>query len=251
MRLQIKQRQNLIQLLVEEFEQQANPKTKKWFENYLKNAIAYRGLKTPQVASLVKEWYLNHNLKQYTIHVQLALCCDLIESSFAEDKFAGTIYLQKYLSKKIDYQELLAECNSWFEQGCFFDWSTTDWFCTRVLDPIIVKNGTSAAEIIAHWRHSENFWQRRASIVSFRHPSADEQYHPLIELIIDDLVREDKRFIQTAIGWVLADMSKKYPNKVEVIFRRYMKQLNKEIIDRHAKHLPCHKELKQLKRRSQ
>lgn len=242
------ERQNLSKLLIEKFQYNSDIKTKRWFDNYLKGAIEYRGLKTPKVTSLVKEWYIENELKQYNLREQLELCSDLIASSFAEDKFAGTIYIQKFLLAKIDYKILLEQCNLFFEQGYFFDWSTTDWFCTRILDPIIINNGIDAAEIIANWRTSENFWQRRASIVSFRHSSLDTKYHLLIEKVIDRLVREDKRFIQTGIGWVLSDMSKKYPIKVEAIFRKYIKELSKEVIDRHSKYLDSHQELKKLKR---
>ena len=250
MSIQAEERLNLTKLLIVQFQKQADSKTKKWFDNYLKGAISYRGLKTPQVASLVKDWYTANNLKQYSVEEQLTLCQDLIASKFAEDKFAGTIYIQKYLIKTIDYHQLLAESNVLFQKGCFFDWSTTDWFCTRILDPIIVKNGIEAAEIVAQWRYSKNFWQRRASIVSFRHPSVNELYHPLIENVIKDLVVEKDRFIQTGIGWVLADMSKKYPSKVEALFYQYIQLLNKEVIDRHAKYLSCYQELKQFKRSS-
>lgn len=241
-------KQNLIDGLVSQLEQNSNLKTKQWFDNYLKGAIEYRGVKTPQVIKLVKDWHQENQLRNYTVQEQLTLCIDLIASSFAEDKFAGIIYIQRFLISEINYQELLAECDIMFKQNYFFDWSTTDWFCIRVLDPIIINYGLDAATIIANWRQSENFWQRRAAIVSFRHASCDRQYHALIKLIIDDLVQENQRFIQTGIGWVLADMSKSYPTEVEALFRQYIHFLAKEVIDRHAKHLLCYQELKQLKR---
>ncbi|MEM9508194.1 MAG: DNA alkylation repair protein [Cyanobacteria bacterium P01_E01_bin.35] len=243
------ERQRLIELLIKQLQKCSDLKTKQWFDNYLKGAIKYRGVKTPKVARLLKEWRLANKLDIYTPQQQLILCSDLIASSFAEDKFAGIIYLHKFLIAEIDYQILLSKFNSLFKQGCFFDWSTTDWFCLRVLDPIIINNGINAAETVSKWRYSENFWQRRASIVSFRHASLNQDYHPLIETIISDLVKEDKRFIQTGIGWVLADMSKNYPIQVEALFRKYLHQLDKEVIDRHSKHLPCHRELKQQKRK--
>jgi 3-methyladenine DNA glycosylase AlkD len=242
------QRQKLLELLIKKLKDNCDLKTKQWFDNYLKGTIEYRGLKTPQITTLVKEWHEQNNLKQYDTSDRLKLCSDLIANSFAEDKFAGTIYIQKYILNKIDYKILLDKCNLFFQQGYFFDWSTTDWFCTRILDPIIINNGAIAAEIVANWSNSDNFWQRRASIVSFRHPSLYREYHPFIEKIIQRLVEEDERFIQTGIGWVLADMSKKYPTEVETIFRKYIKQLSKEVIDRHSKYLMSHQELKKLKR---
>ena len=210
--------------------------------------IQYRGLKTPQVTRLVKDWYRSNNLKTYPLEEQLSLCNDLIASSYAEDKFAGTIYLQQFLLSKLEWQTLLANCDMLFQAGYFYDWSTTDWFCMRVLAPTIKRHGWSTAQVIATWRQAENLWQRRASIVSFRSVCTDRTYHALIKEIIDDLIKEQQRFIQTGIGWVMADMSKVFPEEVESWFRDYLPQLDREVIDRHTKHLPCHQELKQLKR---
>jgi 3-methyladenine DNA glycosylase AlkD len=245
--LSITKKQDLLQQLVAQLEQQANPKTKQWFENYLKGAIAYRGLKTPLVTTLVKNWYRDNQLEQYTLEGHLSLCQALLASNLAEDKFAGMIFIQKYLLKKLDYQQLLSETDTFFQQGYFFDWSTTDWFTVRILDPLIMREGIQAAEIIVSWQNAENLWQRRAAIVSFRHPSRNEIFHSLIENAIANLVEERERFIQTGIGWLLADMSKHYPDKVEAIFRQYLHKLDKEVVTRHAKHLLCYQELKKLK----
>ena len=242
------ERKKLIELLIKQFQELSNAQTKLWFDNYLKGAIEYRGIKTPQVTSLVKQWRSTNQLALYTSSEQLTLCLDLISSSYAEDKFAGIIYLQKFLITKINYQILLNQFNSLFQKDYFFDWATTDSFCNRVLDPIIIQNGINAGVILANWRDSNNLWQRRAAIVSFRHASLNPDYHSLIELIIEKLVQENERFIQTGIGWVLADMSKKYPSQVEALFYKYLKHLNKEVIDRHSKYLISHQDLKQKKR---
>lgn len=240
------QRQKILELLTKQLEEHSNSSTKQWFENYLKGAIEYRGLKTPLVSSLVKKWYQANQLQNYTLQEQLALCSDLIASNYTEDKFAGTIYIQKFLLGKINYQELLAQSNWFFAQGYFFDWSTTDWFCTRVLDSTIINYGLDAAQIVADWRYSPNLWQRRSAIVSFRHASSQAKYHDLIATIIEDLVIEQKRFIQTGIGWVLCDLSKSFPVLAEALFRKHLSNFEREVIDRHSKYLSCHQELKQL-----
>ena len=93
--------------MIVQLEQRADLATKQWFDNYLKGAISYQGVKTPQVTSLVKDWYSSNQFKNYTPQAQLTLRQDLISSSYAEDKFAGTIYIQKYLLKKIVKEFLL------------------------------------------------------------------------------------------------------------------------------------------------
>lgn len=243
------QAHNLVKALTTQIEGAADEKTKQWFDNYLKGAIEYRGVKTPMVTKLVTSWKKDYNLTQYSIEEQLALCELLLQSRFAEDKFAGTIYLQKFLCKTLPWQQLVSFSAGLFESGYFFDWSTTDWFCVRVLDPTIIRHGLQAAAHIVQWRTAQNLWQKRAAIVSFRHATKDSQYHDLIKKVIADLVTDERRFIQTGIGWVLADLSKPYPKEAEALFRKYLAQLSREVIDRHAKHLAVHKELKRLKRK--
>ncbi|MEL6489521.1 MAG: DNA alkylation repair protein [Cyanobacteria bacterium J06621_3] len=241
-------KQALTEDLTAQLSSVANEKTKQWFDNYLKGAIEYRGVKTPTVTKLVTSWRQKNDLSQYSTEEQLTLCKTLIQSRFAEDKFAGTIYLQKFLRKALPWQQLVSFSVDLFESEYFFDWSTTDWFCMRVLDPTIIQHGLDAGEAIAQWRSAQNLWQKRASIVSFRHATRDSKYHSLIKQVIKELVVDERRFIQTGIGWVLADMSKPYPQEAETLFRKYLSQLSREVIDRHAKHLDAHKELKRLKR---
>ncbi|EDX84280.1 DNA alkylation repair enzyme superfamily [Synechococcus sp. PCC 7335] len=244
-------KQALAEDLTVQLSSAADEKTKQWFDNYLKGAIEYRGVKTPIATQLVISWQRENDLSQYSTEEQLALCKALVQSRFAEDKFAGIIYLQKFLRKTLSWPQLVSFSADLFELGYFFDWSTTDWFCVRVLDPTIIQHGLAAAEAIAEWRSAQNLWQKRASIVSFRRATQDTQYHSLIEQVIKELVVDDQRFIQTGIGWVLADMSKPYPQEAETLFRKYLSQLSREVIDRHTKHLDAHQELKRLKRSPQ
>ncbi len=78
----------------------ADPATKAWFENYLKQAIAYRGVRTPEVTRIVADWRQTHGLERLEDGEQLDLARTLVEGSFAEDKFAGILYMQKHLVRR-------------------------------------------------------------------------------------------------------------------------------------------------------
>lgn len=64
----------------------------------------------------------------------------------AEDKFAGIIYIQN-LSGRVETDILLQNFNRLYDQGAFQNWSITDWFCIRVLDPFIMSEDAVAWEI--------------------------------------------------------------------------------------------------------
>ncbi len=226
----------------------ADMHTKRWFENYLKHAIRYRGIKTPEVARIVAEWRKFHGLQQLSGEEELDLAVSLIRQEHAEDKFAGTLYIQKYLQKRVEADNLLTEVEDLFSCGAFVDWSTTDWFCVRVLGPAIVRHGPEVAERIAGWCRESNLWNRRASIVPFRAVVQDETYHPLIKSTIIVLVKERERFIQTGIGWVISDLSKVYPHTAEILVECHFDNLSAEVIRRHTKYLSNHDNYKARKR---
>lgn len=238
----------LISDLQRRLDDAADMQTKQWFENYLKHAIRYRGIKTPKVARIVAEWRKLHGLQQLSEEEGLDLAVSLIRQEHAEDKFAGTLYIQKYLQKRVEADSLLTRVEDLFSCGAFFDWSTTDWFCVRVLGPAIVRHGQEAAERIAGWCGETNLWNRRASIVPFRAVVRDEAYHHLIKSTIAVLVKERERFIQTGIGWVISDLSKVYPRVAEVLVERHFDDLSVEVIRRHTKYLPNHDSYKTRKR---
>ncbi|MYH92039.1 MAG: DNA alkylation repair protein [Gammaproteobacteria bacterium] len=222
----------------------AEPATKVWFENYLKHAVSYRGVKTPQVSRILADWRRVHDLGQWPDKDQLALARSLIEGRFAEDKFAGTLYIQKYLLRRMDPVQILDAAENLFASGAFFDWSTTDWLSVRVLGPMIARYDMPVARRVAEWRGAENLWQRRSSIVPFRTVVRDEAYHPVIEATVEALVPERDRFIQTGIGWVISDLSKVHPKVAEALVERHFADFSPEVIRRHTRHLPGHAEYK-------
>lgn len=226
----------------------ADPRTKAWFENYLKHAISYRGVKTPVVRRIVAEWHRAHGLQRLPDLEQLALAGSLIRRSHAEDKFAGTLYIQRYLLRRVDAGAILSMAEDLFANRAFRDWSTTDWFAVRVLGPLIVRHGRDAATRIAAWHAADDLWQRRSAIVPFRAVVRDRAYHDLIEATIATLVEERERFIQTGIGWVVSDLSKVHPEIAGALVERHFDDLSAEVIRRHTKYLPEHAEYRARKR---
>lgn len=221
--------------------QQSEQKTKKWFEDYLKGAIKYRGIKTPQVAKILKIWRIEHQLDKLSATEQLELAANLIRQNFAEDKFAGILYMQKFLLERIDFEDFAKIFESLFAESHFYDWSTTDWFNVRVLSPLINIHERKAVKRFTAWYQSESLWQRRSSIVSLRACVKWPEYIPVLKKQITRMVKSEERFIQTGIGWVIADLSKVNPTQADLIVDKHLKHLSLEVIKRHTKHLANHK----------
>ena len=218
---------------------------KEWFEAYLKHVILYRGVKTPKVIEVVKLWRKKERIDELSHLEQLEVAAYLIKQTYAEDKFAGIYYMEKYLVGKVDFSLFFTYIENLFNAGAFNNWSTTDWLNMRVLSPLIDQHGIDAIRHFSAWVTKENIWQRRSSILCLRACVKHPKYVANIARVVKKLSGDNERFIQTGIGWVISDLSKsnfQVAEKVaEKIVEDNFENLSIEVIRRHTKYLPKHR----------
>ncbi len=239
----------VIEDLHERLDEAADPAVRAWLENYLKNVIAYRGVKMPQVVRIVATWSTAHGLRQWPQDDQLRVAVSLIEGARAEDKFAGILVIQKHLTRRMPAARLVTVAEDLLARGAFSDWATSDSFSMRVLAPLIRVGGHGVAERIAGWVTAPNLWQRRAAIVPLRAVVHDPSFHPLIERTIAALAGDEERFVQTGIGWVVSDMAKVHTDLAAALVERHFDDLSSEVIRRHTRYLPAHRSYRERKRK--
>ena len=136
-----------IRKLQAQFKQHADPKTKKWFENYLKGVISYYGIKTPVVKQIVVVWRKENKIDQLSVKEQLALCEQLFSLEHAEEKFAATMYIESYLIKVVNTKTLLKFSANLYRKNYIYDWSTADWYSMRVLTNLIRHDNNVVSKI--------------------------------------------------------------------------------------------------------
>ena len=237
--------------LQKNLEKESDQKTKNWFENYLRGAIKYRGVKSPLVKKIVTAWMSQQKLNDLEINAVLNTAYRLLEQDYAEDKFAGIFIVQSQLKREeVNQPILILEIvEQAFKEGLVFDWSTSDWLCMRVTSPLLLKSKKNIAKRVADWRSEKSLWQRRSSIVSFLGCANELLFVDLIKRNVNSLVKEEERFIQTGIGWVISTMSKKHPELADELVKKHFESLSTEVIDRHTKYLKDHKKYKIMKRK--
>jgi len=189
-------------------EQHASPKTKEWWEKYMRYEIPFRGVGIPEIRQQIAFWREEYGIAAWSEEDQLRIALRLFEFPIAEDKLAGILFLQNYLYDQFDWKTLLEKYEQLYLNGWIFDWNTCDWFCVRVLGPTIAQHGLPCASAITSWNRSENLWQARSSVVAFVPVSSDSRYYPLIYESCGVLIQREERFAKTAVGWILRDLSK-------------------------------------------
>ena len=189
-------------------QQASTPRTKAWWESYMKGVIPFRGVGTPRVIEVLKQWLIDYQIQTLPLEDQLEIALTLMREPIAEDKLTGILFLQYHLIDQLDWQELIAQSEDIYNNEFIFDWNICDWFCVRVLSPTILNHGYSCAEAIAAWHSKEYLWQSRSSVVAFVKVAKNQEYHSLIERSCLTLIHRKERFAKTAVGWILREISK-------------------------------------------
>ena len=132
--------------LSELLEASACPKTARWFNNYLKGAITYRGLKTPALKNILKELFRLTSVDQLPGEIQLGHIRFWLAAPMAEDKLTSILWLKHWLKNEARngdptqaVMRALDLVESTFAAGDINDWSTNDWLCVRVLETVPIR----------------------------------------------------------------------------------------------------------------
>lgn len=186
----------------------ASRKTKIWWERYLRNTIEFRGVNLVNIREELQKWYKSEKIDTLDETQQLELAINFFNGNYAEDKLTGILFLQDYLYKNIDWKILVPKFEKLFTDNLVYDWNVCDWFCVRVLGPMIKENGMNCAKAISKWRISTNVWQARASLIAFVGLTKERTYRKHILDSCENLIKREERFAKTAVGWILRVLSK-------------------------------------------
>lgn len=202
-----------LETLHNQLQAKADPQVKNWWEKYVKQSAPFIGVKMPVIRSVLWAWY-QQNLKDHlNFDQQKELALALIGRPYSEEKLAGILFWQEILipAGVVRCDQDLDKFAALFAARNIYDWNICDWFCVKVLGPLIQKEGQPCAQSIAAWRYADNLWQARAAVVAFVKVAEQSHYYSLIGQAGEVLIKRDERFAKTAVGWILRDISKYDP----------------------------------------
>lgn len=221
-----------------QLQQNAQSQIKTWWEGYVKESAPFRGVKMPEIRKLLHRWYQAEGIDTLPAAAQKDLALALFRGDFTEDKLAGILFLQEILlpAGQIGWREDLPRFAALFAEGRIYDWNVCDWFCVKVLGPLIQRDGDGCAAAIAAWREAENLWQARASLVPFVKVASEARYYPLIRRGCRGLLAREERFAKTAVGWILRDISKHDRDFVRAVVREHGADFSRESLQNALKY---------------
>lgn len=226
----------LIKTLESQLDKIADKKTKSWWENYVKHNTKFRGVGIPKIRETLKEWYKEGNIGKLPLNKQLDLALSFFAEKYAEDKLAGILFLQNYLYNKFEWKLLVEKFEKLFKENYIYDWNICDWFCVRVLGPMIKENGMPCAKAISKWNSAKNVWQARCSVVAFANLTKEKEFISLPLESSSVLIKRDERFAKTAVGWILRELSKSDKKSVINFINKNKNYFSKESLENSIKY---------------
>jgi 3-methyladenine DNA glycosylase AlkD len=224
----------------------ATAATREWWTKYLKGTASFRGVKMADVRKAVHAWFEEECLGEHlSVGQQKDLALMLLEENYTEDKLAGVLFLQEILlpAGALEWRSDLPRFARLFDQGYIRDWSICDWFCVKVLGPLVEQQGEACARAILEWREADGVWQRRASVVAFVNLASkgDQNFSGFTEMVLDNcshLLGSQERFAQTGVGWILRELSRSDQGRVIDFVEANLDRFSREGLKNATKYLP-------------
>ncbi len=190
------------------FEKNANPAQAVAMSRYMRDQFEYLGIKSPQVAALLKG-FISQNGLPATNDLD-AIVRDLWQLPQREYQYSALNLMGK-LEKKIEPEfittiEHLLVTKSW--------WDTVDALAGHAVGTQFKRFPDIRVKYLKKWRKSDNFWLRRTTLLFQLGYKEETDFGLLCELVKENL-GADEFFINKAIGWALRQYAHINPASVK------------------------------------
>jgi 3-methyladenine DNA glycosylase AlkD len=193
----------------------------------------------------VLHWWVEQGLAEHSAMVGKRIALALLEQRAMAAKRAGLIVLHELLADHLRASDLGA-FEPLFAAGAFTDAELVDWLGVKVLGTMLlrVRGRGEVARVLATWRNAETVAQRRAACVAFTviAPQGDAALDGLAQLIFSmcsTVVWSPERLDQTAVSWLLRELSRAEPTRVEAFYRRHARFMSPHCARQAIEKLPA------------
>lgn len=198
----------------------------------LKRRLARRQAR--QLRACVRTWWSDHGLGDHPAAVGKRISVALIQQRPLELKLAGILVLHELLADHLRATDLVM-FERLFADGDLADPAVVDGFAVRVLGTLLrrVRGRAEVARGLVAWRNAETSSQRRAACVALTAlaPQGEAALPGLSLMIVTTcatIVWSHERLDQTAVGWLLRELSRAEPMRVDAFVQRYARLMSRE-----------------------
>ncbi|HSN26571.1 MAG TPA: DNA alkylation repair protein [Kofleriaceae bacterium] len=187
-------------------------------------------------STVIRAWWADHGLAAHPAAVGKRVALALIEQRAVAAKLAGIHVLRDLLGDHLRAADVAA-FERLFASGHLEDGALVDAFGVEVLGTLLqrVRGRAETCRSLATWRNADTPWQRRAACAALTTlaPLGDAALPGLAQLIFtmcSAIVWSPERADQTAVGWLVRELSRAEPTRVEAFVRRHARLMSRECV---------------------
>lgn len=176
------------------------------------SSLKYVGIRVPALRRRVRQGFSFYDLDQATV---LAIWDDLwMGSEWGDVLFAAQEYYGPILRKRVD-EAYWPVMKRWIDR--VDNWCHADGL-SGIYSRLLEADHVTVMPVLKRWNQAEDLWPRRVSIVSLIHYTgknavflAPDEVLPMVDRCVEDR----RQPMQKAVGWVLREMWRAYPEEIE------------------------------------
>ena len=184
-------------------------------QRYMKSSIPYRGLTSPELASLLRPLLDDHPLADRPSWEASAR--DLWDHvRYREEWYAALALLRhrRYRAWRADPASLglyehLVRTGAW--------WDVVDVIAVHLVGDVLAAHRERVTPVVASWATSDHLWLRRTAVLAQLGDRAETDLG-LLEAVLDANLEGSEHgsdfFVRKAVGWALRDLARTDPDWV-------------------------------------
>jgi hypothetical protein len=131
-------------------EARATERSRSFWTGYVKGSPPFLGVAMADVRAALGSWWRSEGIDAWPAPARKRVALSLFTGAYAEDRLAGILALAERLDGDVSADDLPAFAEL-FGAGRLADWNLTDWFCIKVLGPLIRLDPARFAQTGVGW----------------------------------------------------------------------------------------------------
>ncbi|WP_096200277.1 DNA alkylation repair protein [Bacillus sp. FJAT-45350] len=197
-----------VEKLVKIYSEYSDDKYAEWSINYLRNQFEFLGIRTPIRRRITKQFIKENGLPQKEeLKDVIFMLWSLPEREYQKAALDILQITKKdFISEDMSWLSNLIVKKSW--------WDTVDVLSPHIMGYMFSNNRDLILAFADKWIEEDNIWLQRSAILYQLYYKDETDEERLFRYI---LRREssDEFFVQKAIGWVLREYAKTFPENVK------------------------------------
>jgi 3-methyladenine DNA glycosylase AlkD len=198
-----------------------DPKKAPAMQAYMKSAMPYAGVQTPELRAICDRLFAAHPIQ--TAGDWRGACLRIWrEAQFREERYAAIELTGMRLYRSFQTLETVAMYEEMIVTGAW--WDFVDPIATKRLGTLLSSYPARMRKEMLKWSRSPNLWKRRAAIICQLGFKRDTDLD-LLYACIEPSLSSKEFFLQKAIGWALRQYAWTDPREVA----RYVRERGNEL----------------------